>query len=110
MSDFFDPIYKGCLAPPTILGVPLIPFVVVGILFAQVSLLLFYFFSFALALIPMILGFFVYWWARHISRSDEHRLLQYMLKMQIWNKQHQSRKFWGAYSFSPHRPRTQEKK
>jgi type IV secretory pathway VirB3-like protein len=53
----------------------------------------------------VILGVFAYLWARKMGRNDEHRLLQMMMRMRMRGPQGNARKFWGAVSFSPHRPR-----
>ena len=104
-EDFYDPIYKGCTTPSTILGVPLIPFILGALVFAQLTALSFYFFRFSVALVFIIMGGFAYAWARQLGRNDEHRLLQYLLLVRMRSKQGNARKFWGAVSFSPHRPR-----
>ncbi|MFX7945844.1 VirB3 family type IV secretion system protein, partial [Acinetobacter baumannii] len=36
-DDFYDPIYKGCTTPSTILGVPLIPFILGALVIGQLS-------------------------------------------------------------------------
>lgn len=104
-EDFYDPIYKGSTAPSTIFGVPLIPFILGALVFAQLALLSFYFARASVALVFLIMGVFVYLWARKMSRDDEHRLLQFMLKLRMRGPQANVRKFWGAVSFSPRPPR-----
>jgi type IV secretory pathway VirB3-like protein len=104
-EDFYDPIYKGCTSPSTILGVPLIPFILGALVFGQLAVLGFYFFRLSVALVFVILGVFAYLWARKMGRNDEHRLLQMMMRMRMRGPQGNARKFWGAVSFSPHRPR-----
>jgi type IV secretory pathway VirB3-like protein len=104
-EDYYDPIYKGCTAPSTIFGVPLVPFILGALVFAQLMLLGFYFFSLAVSVVFFIMAVFAYLWARKVGRNDEHRLLQYMLKMRMRGQQSSTRKFWGAVSFSPTPPR-----
>jgi type IV secretory pathway VirB3-like protein len=104
-DDFYDPIYKGCTAPSTILGVPLVPFILGALVIAQLSVLSFYFIRLSVALVFIIIGGFVYAWARKLSSNDEHRLLQYLMKARMRGRQSATRKFWGAVSFSPLPPR-----
>ncbi len=104
-EDFYDPIYKGCTAPSTILGVPIIPFILGALVIGQLTVLSFYFFRLSVALVFVVIGVFVYGWARKVGSNDEHRLLQYMLKLRMRGRQATTRKFWGAVSFSPLPPR-----
>ena len=106
MSDeFFDPIYKGCTSPSTILGVPTIPMVLGAVVIAQLSVLSFFFIRFSVALSFIVIGVVLYGWARKAGMNDEHRLLQYMLKARMRGPQKATRRFWGAVSFSPLPPR-----
>jgi type IV secretion system protein VirB3 len=100
-DDYFDPIYKGCTAPSTAFGIPLLPFILFTMSFAQLALVGFFLFRLAAVIFVLILYLFAFVWARRISRNDEHRLLQYLIKMRMRGPQIASRKFWGAVSFSP---------
>lgn len=100
-DDFFDPIYKGCTAPSTLLGVPLIPCLIGALTIGQLTVLSFYFIGLSLAVVFMVIGGFVFAWARRVSANDEHRLLQYLLLVRIRGRQASSRRVWGAVSFSP---------
>lgn len=104
-DDFYDPIYKGCTAPSTILGVPLIPFILGALVLGQLTVLSFYFIRLSVALVFIIIGVFLYTWARKVGSNDEHRLLQYLMKARMRGRQSATRKFWGAVSFSPLPPR-----
>lgn len=104
-DDFYDPIYKGCTSPSTILGVPIIPFILGALVIGQLTVLSFYFIRLSVALVFIIIGVFAYGWARQIGANDEHRLLQYLLKARMRGRQSATRKFWGAVSFSPFPPR-----
>lgn len=104
-DDFFDPIYKGCTSPSTVLGVPLIPFILGALVIGQLTVLSFYFIRLSVALVFLILGIAAYLWARKVGLDDEHRLLQYMLKARMRGRQSATRRFWGAVSFSPIPPR-----
>ena len=104
-DDFFDPIFKGCTAPSTAFGVPLIPFILGSVVFGQLAVLGFFFQGLPTVLVLFILYAFAFTWARRISRNDEHRLIQYVLKLRMRGPQAASRNFWGAVSFSPLPPR-----
>lgn len=104
-NDFYDPIYKGCTAPSTILGVPLIPFILGALVVGQLTVLSFYFIRLSVALVFIITGVFGYAWARKVGSNDEHRLLQFLMKARMRGRQSATRKFWGAVSFSPLPPR-----
>jgi type IV secretory pathway VirB3-like protein len=104
-DDFYDPIYKGCTAPSTILGVPLIPFILGALFIGQLTVLSFYFINLSVAVVFIILGVSLYAWARKVGSNDEHRLLQYLMKARMRGRQAATRKFWGAVSFSPLPPR-----
>jgi type IV secretory pathway VirB3-like protein len=104
-DDFYDPIYKGCTSPSTILGVPLVPFILGALVCAQLAVLSFFFVRFSVALVPIIVGVYGYVWARKVGANDEHRLLQYLMKLRMRLRQAATRRFWGAVSFSPLPPR-----
>jgi len=104
-DDFYDPIYKGCTTPSTILGVPLIPFILGALVIGQLSVLSFYFFRLSVSIFFLVIGVFLYAWARNAGRNDEHRVLQYLMKARMRGRQSATRKFWGAVSFSPLPPR-----
>lgn len=104
-DEFFDPIYKGCTSPSTILGVPLLPFILGALVCGQLAVLSFFFLRFSVALVPVTIGVFGYIWARRIGANDEHRLLQYLMKLRMRRRQAATRRFWGAVSFSPLPPR-----
>src|SRR3982751_2017383 len=95
-EDFYDPIYKGCTAPSTILGVPLVPFILGALAIGQLSLLSFYFFRFSVSMFFIVIGIFLYGWARKAGANDEHRVLQYLMKARMRGRQGNTRRFWGA--------------
>lgn len=104
-GDFFDPIYKGCTAPAMVLGVPLLPFILGAVVIGQLAVLSFYFIDLSVMVAWLVIGFFAYFQALRVSRNDEHRLLQLMLKARMRGRQGATRRFWGAVSFSPFPPR-----
>lgn len=84
-----------------VLGVPLLPFILGALVVGQLSILSFYFISLSAMVVVMVMGGFAFVYARSLSKNDEHRLLQYMLKARMRGKQGATRRFWGAVSFSP---------
>lgn len=104
-DDFYDPIYKGCTVPSTILGVPLIPFILGALVIGQLTVLSFYFIGLSASVVFIAIGAVLYGWARKAGLNDEHRLLQYLMKARMRGRQAATRKFWGAVSFSPLPPR-----
>jgi type IV secretion system protein VirB3 len=104
-EDFFDPIYKGCTSPSTAFGISLLPFIFATFVFAQLALFAFFVFGIpAMAFILICYGF-LFVWARKVSRNDDQRLNQLMLRLRIRFSQIRSRQRWGAVSFSPLPPR-----
>ena len=104
-EHLYDPIYKGCTSPSTLGGVPLLPFILVTLIAAQMGILCFVFIGIPSVVVVLILYVFLIGWARRVSRNDEQRLLQLMMKMRMRGPQLNSRRFWGAVSFSPLPPR-----
>ncbi len=100
-DDFYDPIYKGCTSPSTAFGVPMLPFILVTLVFAQVAVICFLIFGISIVVVLATLyGFFIAW-ARRVSRNDEQRLLQLFLRMRMRGPQRASIRYWGAVTFAP---------
>jgi type IV secretion system protein VirB3 len=102
MQDGFqDPIYKGGTSPPTFLGVPLVPMVIAGTIFGQFALILFLIFGLPGIAFVGVLAFSAFGWARRISKFDDQRILQMMLKIRMRGKQRGIKAMLGAVSFAP---------
>jgi type IV secretion system protein VirB3 len=101
MHDFRDPIFKGCTRPAMFLGVPMIPFLVVTGIALLLSMWMYYLISpyvtllLVFAYIPTVL------WMRQITKKDDQRLRQMMMRARMRMRQRTGRVLWGAYSFSP---------
>jgi type IV secretory pathway VirB3-like protein len=100
-NNYFDPIYKGSTAPSTAFGVPLIPFILGTLVFAQLAVLGLFIFGFHVTIVCAILYGFALVWAQKVSRNDDQRLLQLLMKMRMRGPQLATRRYWGAVSFSP---------
>lgn len=103
----FDPIYKGGTTVSTMFGVPLLPFIVVTLIFGELAIPAFYLLG-AAGLIPIGLTYGVLFrWARNLGRHDEQRLLQVIKRAQIRLPQLRSIRCWGAVTFGPVRTKGQ---
>lgn len=101
MDDYYDPIYRGCTSPATMFGIALVPFILSTLCFAQLGVVAFIVFKLA-GLAPVVVVYAaVYRWARGISRNDDQRLLQMILRIRSRWGQRTLRAYWGAASFSP---------
>ena len=107
MDDFYDPVYKGCTSPGTIFGVPMLPFILGTLLFAQLGVLAFMTIGLA-GLVSLLVAYSaVYRWARSVSRNDEQRLLQMIMRMRMRAGQRSSIAYWGAVTFGASRVKGQ---
>lgn len=100
-EDFFDPIYKGCTSPSTVFGVPMLTFILGTLVFAQISVIGFFVSGMPVVVVMAILYGFSLAWARRISRNDEQRLPQLILRMRMRGPQRASIRYWGAVTFAP---------
>jgi type IV secretion system protein VirB3 len=102
-QDYFDPIYKGCTSPSTVFGIPMLPFILGGLVFAQAAALGFYFFGLWMVFTVAVLAAGAFIWAKKVSRNDDQRLLQVIMRMRMRGPQGASKRHWGAVSYSPFR-------
>lgn len=100
-DDFYDPLYKGATAPSLIFGVPLVPLVIMTGVFAQAALLGFVFGGLGPLVLIGMLYLVAFREAKRISKADDQRLMQMMLRARMRISQRPTKKLWGAVSFSP---------
>lgn len=81
-------------------GVPLVPFVLVAGLFSVLSLYSFVYGTPPLTISLLVIFGVVYGWMRQVSRKDEHRLGQLMLRARLRGR-NLNKKHWGAASLAP---------
>ena len=95
----YDPIFKGCTRPSMIWGVPLIPLVAASVpmLISGVWGLRIYPPAGLFSLFCLIPTFFVLRW---ITKKDDQRLMQLLLRFQMRIKQ-KNRVFWHSHCYSP---------
>jgi type IV secretion system protein VirB3 len=105
LDGFRDPIYKGGTSPPTFFGVPLVPMVLAGVVFGQIALVLFFMVGLPGLAFVGVLAFAAFGKARRISKFDDQRILQMMLKIRMRGRQRGIKRIFGAVSFAPGKSR-----
>nr|WP_302565435.1 VirB3 family type IV secretion system protein [Burkholderia metallica] len=94
-----DPVFKGCTRSAMLWGVPLVPLLTVGggMLIPAIWVLMA---SAALGVAIVLLIVPVFATMRMITRQDDQRLAQRMLRAKM--RLHQrNRRFWGAHAYAP---------
>ena len=101
MSTFRDRIFRGCTRPATVVGVPLVPFLITTVGFSLAAVWTFYLLSAYLSLfllmgyIPLVITM------REVTKKDDQRLRQLTLRLRMRLRQGSIRRIWGANSYSP---------
>lgn len=103
MDGFRDPIFKGCTRPAMFApaGVPMIPFLVVSGLFFILSFWAFYLVSGYVSLFLIIIYIPIVMTMKQITKKDDQRLHQMIMRLRMRIRQMAGRRLWGAISFSP---------
>jgi type IV secretion system protein VirB3 len=97
MSDL---IFKGATRPAMVMGIPLLPMVVVGLCGVLVTMWLLQIFGWIAGGLAMLLTALALAVMRWVSKSDDQKLNQMVLRLQGWPARRNSR-YWGAQSSSP---------
>ncbi|WP_343672867.1 VirB3 family type IV secretion system protein [Paraburkholderia heleia] len=99
MNPLKDPVFKGATRPAMIWGVPLVAFLVVGggMLIPAIWALLA---SPPLGVAILFLMIPVFVVMRVITRHDDQRLAQYLLRVRMVLRQG-NRRFWGGHAYVP---------
>jgi len=94
-----EPIYKGATRPPTIFGVPLVPFLLVAASGFLAGMYLLVYSNGAWA--GVVTGFVLplFFWMRLITKKDDQRLRQVMLAVKL-ALGCPNRHFWMCRSYS----------
>ncbi|MES2899567.1 MAG: VirB3 family type IV secretion system protein [Pseudomonadota bacterium] len=101
MPTFHDPIFRGCTRPAMFAGVPMLPFLLVTGVFMLATVWTFYLASAYVALflimayVPILLAM------RQVTRRDDQRLRQLLLRARMRVRQRAGRALWGASSYAP---------
>ena len=82
-------------------GVPMLPFLLVTGSFMMVAVWLFYLLSPYVSLFLLIAYIPILITLRQITKRDDQRLRQLMMRMRMRVRQQAGRQLWGAVSFSP---------
>lgn len=101
IEGFRDPIFKGCTRPAMFAGVPMVPFLLVSGLFLVLAVWSFYLLSPYIALLLVFAYVPIYLTMRQITKKDDQRLRQMIMRARMRLRQRGTRKLWGAVSFSP---------
>ena len=101
LNGFRDPIFRGCTRPAMLAGVPMIPLLLVTGLFLLLAMWCFYLVSgyVTLILIVAYIPIVVTMW--QITKKDDQRLRQMMLRARMRARHHAGREIWSATSFGP---------
>jgi type IV secretion system protein VirB3 len=99
MNPLKDPVFKGVTRPAMIWGVPLVAFLTVGggMLIPAIWALLASP-PFGVAILFLMIPVFVV--MRVITRHDDQRLAQYLLRVRMVLRQG-NRRFWGGHAYVP---------
>ncbi len=100
-SGFADPLSRGCTRVATLVGVPLIPMILVSGAFLVGGVWAFYLVSPYASVFFGCLYLPLYVWMRRITKKDEHRLKQMMIRARLRLRQNLGRRFFGVVSYSP---------
>ncbi len=101
MSNFSDPIFRGCTRPAMLFGVPMLPFCSVtgvAILLAGWS---FYLLSAYVTLFIAAIYVPIYFWMRAITKVDDQRLKQVLMRWRIRGETDPEPSKMGSNLFSP---------
>ena len=102
MSDGFrDPIFKGCTRPAMLGGVPTIPLILICGLTLLLSVGSFYLVSGYLSLFILFVTIPVVVTMREMTKKDDQRLRQVMMRARMRLRHRASRATWGAISYGP---------
>jgi type IV secretion system protein VirB3 len=101
VEGFRDPIFRGCTRPAMLAGVPMIPLLVVSGVFLLVTMWCVYLVSpyvalyLAVTYVPILLTM------KAITKKDDQRLHQMMMRARMRFRHGAGRALWGATSFGP---------
>ncbi len=95
-----DVIFKGATRPAMVMGVPLLPLVVVGLAGVLATVWALQLWGLWVALVILALCALALVVMRWISKSDDQKLNQMLLRLQSLPARRNSR-YWGTQSSSP---------
>lgn len=95
-----DPIFKGATRPAMVMGVPIVPFVVVGGSHVVLGMWALNFGGFFWLFAIMSAALIELLALRALSAFDEHKLDQLILHAR-WLAHRRNKRTWGAHSMNP---------
>ncbi|MCA3779122.1 MAG: VirB3 family type IV secretion system protein [Burkholderia sp.] len=99
MDTLTDRVFKGCTRPAMLWGVPLAPLLmVIGSMLIPAIWVLMASPPLGVAIVSLTIPVFAT--MRMITRQDDQRLGQRMLRMKMRLRQ-RNRRFWGAHAYVP---------
>jgi type IV secretion system protein VirB3 len=90
-------------------GVPMVPFLLITGAFLLLAVWTFYLVSPYVSLGLVLIYIPIVVWMRTITKKDDQRLRQMMMRARMRIRQRASRAMWGAISFSPIRYKRRKK-
>jgi type IV secretion system protein VirB3 len=101
VEGFRDPIFRGCTRPAMLAGVPMIPLLVVSGAFLLVTMWCVYLVSPYFALYLIVIYVPILLTMKAITKKDDQRLHQMMMRARMRFRHGAARPLWGATSFGP---------
>lgn len=95
-----DPVFRGATRPPMFLGAPMVPVILVtglAIILAMLGLFVSPFISVGVIAIYAP----IYAWMRAVTKTDDQRLNQFVLRSRLRARMSGGRRYWGAYTYTP---------
>jgi type IV secretion system protein VirB3 len=100
-DGFRDPIFRGCTRPAMLAGVPMIPLILVSGVFLMVGMWCVYVVSGYVTVFLMVIYVPILLTMQQITKKDDQRLRQMLLRARMRLRHAPGRAMWGATSFSP---------
>ena len=100
-AGFRAPLFAGCTRPAMLGGVPTVPLILICGLTLLLSVWLYYLVSGYLSLGLMLVILPLLLWMRQITKTDDQRLRQVLLRARMRLRHGPSRATWGAISYGP---------
>lgn len=100
MTSYRDPVFRGCTRPPMFFGAPMVPVILVtgiAVLIAMLGLFVSAYIS--IGVVTVFVPAFL--WMRTVTKADDQRLNQLMLRLRLRIRLHASRRYWGAFTYIP---------
>ncbi len=95
-----DPVFRGATRPPMFLGAPMVPLILLTGLAVMLAML-------GLFVSPWIfIGVLTLWvpvyaWMRVVTKADDQRLSQLLLRFRMRARMSSGRRSWGAVTYLP---------